>query len=81
MNLLGNAIKFTEQGEIVLRIDLVRQDEQTATLRFAVTDTGIGLPADKLESIFRPFEQADVSTTRKYGGTGLGWPSAFSWWN
>ena len=72
MNLLGNAIKFTEQGEIVVRIDFVRQQEQTVTLRFAVSDTGIGLPADKLESIFRPFEQADASTTRKYGGTGLG---------
>jgi two-component system sensor histidine kinase/response regulator len=72
VNLLGNAIKFTEQGEIVLRIELVRQVEQTVTLRFAVEDTGVGLPAEKLESVFQPFEQADVSTTRKYGGTGLG---------
>jgi PAS domain S-box-containing protein len=72
INLLGNAIKFTDQGEIVLRIDLVRQREQQVTLRFAVTDTGIGLPEEKLETIFQPFEQADASTTRKYGGTGLG---------
>ena len=72
VNLLGNAIKFTEQGEIVLRIELVRQSEQVVTLRFAVQDTGIGLPAEKLDTIFQPFEQADASTTRKYGGTGLG---------
>ncbi len=72
INLLGNAIKFTEQGEILLRINLVRQTEQTVMLRFAVSDTGIGLAAEKLQTIFQPFEQADVSTTRKYGGTGLG---------
>ena len=72
LNLLGNAIKFTERGEIVLRIELVSQEEQQVKLRFAVQDTGIGLPADKLEAIFQPFEQADASTTRKYGGTGLG---------
>jgi two-component system sensor histidine kinase/response regulator len=72
VNLLGNAIKFTERGEIVLRIELVRQADQTVTLRFAVKDTGIGLPPEKIETIFQPFEQADLSTTRKYGGTGLG---------
>lgn len=72
VNLLSNAIKFTEQGEIVLRIELASQVEQLVTLRFAVKDTGIGLPPEKLETIFQPFEQADVSTTRKYGGTGLG---------
>lgn len=72
VNLLGNAIKFTEQGEIVLRIELASQVEQRVTLRFAIKDTGIGLPPEKMETIFQPFEQADVSTTRKYGGTGLG---------
>jgi two-component system sensor histidine kinase/response regulator len=72
VNLLGNAIKFTEQGEIVMRIELASQVEQCVTLRFAVKDTGIGLPPEKIETIFQPFEQADVSTTRKYGGTGLG---------
>jgi PAS domain S-box-containing protein len=72
VNLIGNAIKFTEQGEIVLRIELARHTEHAVTLRFAVKDTGIGLPPDKVETIFRPFEQADASTTRKYGGTGLG---------
>jgi two-component system sensor histidine kinase/response regulator len=72
VNLLGNAIKFTERGEILLRIEMVRQTEQEVTIRFAVSDTGIGLPKEKLNTIFDPFEQADVSTTRKYGGTGLG---------
>lgn len=72
INLLGNAIKFTEHGEIVLSVELVDKADPDVTLRFAITDTGIGLPADKLKTIFLPFEQADASTTRKYGGTGLG---------
>lgn len=72
INLVGNSIKFTEQGEIVLRIDLLHQSDQDVTLRIAVKDTGIGLPPEKLNTIFQPFEQADASTTRKYGGTGLG---------
>jgi signal transduction histidine kinase/DNA-binding response OmpR family regulator/methyl-accepting chemotaxis protein len=72
VNLLGNAIKFTDQGEIVLRIEVARRTGKEVTLRFAVQDTGIGLAAEKRESIFQPFEQADASTTRNYGGTGLG---------
>lgn len=72
VNLLGNAIKFTERGEIVLRVEVQKIDDPHVTLKFAVSDTGIGLPPEKVESIFRPFEQADASTTRKYGGTGLG---------
>lgn len=72
INLLGNAIKFTEQGEIVLSVETIGQVTDNVTLRFLISDTGIGLPADKLDSIFLPFEQADASTTRKYGGTGLG---------
>jgi polar amino acid transport system substrate-binding protein len=72
VNLLGNAIKFTEQGEIVVRVEQVDHQDENVRLRFSVQDTGIGLPADKLQSIFQPFEQADTSTTRKYGGTGLG---------
>ncbi len=69
MNLLGNATKFTTRGELTLLVDM---DSAPATLHFAVSDTGIGVPADRLATIFDSFSQADVSTTRKYGGTGLG---------
>jgi signal transduction histidine kinase/DNA-binding response OmpR family regulator len=72
LNLVGNAIKFTEQGEVVLRVDVESRDEDGVTLHYAVTDTGIGIPPDKQKLIFEPFSQADTSTTRKYGGTGLG---------
>ncbi|MCK6411254.1 MAG: response regulator [Azonexus sp.] len=72
INLVGNAIKFTDRGEITLDIELVENNGKQADLRFSVSDTGIGIPAERRESIFRPFEQADNSTTRKYGGTGLG---------
>jgi signal transduction histidine kinase/DNA-binding response OmpR family regulator len=72
INLVGNAIKFTEQGEVVLevRIETVTDDE--VVLHFVVSDTGIGIPADKLGLVFEAFTQADASTTRRYGGTGLG---------
>jgi len=72
VNLLGNAIKFTKQGEIVLSAELMRLQGDRATLHFAVRDTGIGIPADKQEIIFDAFAQEDTSTTRRYGGTGLG---------
>jgi PAS domain S-box-containing protein len=74
LNLVGNAIKFTEQGEVILRIEAVDEPahEGEAVLRFTVSDTGIGIAPDKQASIFRAFEQEDSSTTRKYGGTGLG---------
>ena len=71
-NLVGNAIKFTEAGEIVVSVQLRRVQADRALLRFAVRDTGIGIAQDKLETIFEEFGQADESTTRKYGGTGLG---------
>jgi two-component system sensor histidine kinase/response regulator len=72
VNLVGNAIKFTEQGEVVLKVSCLRTTEDSAWLEFAVTDTGIGIPKEKQQVIFDTFEQADMSTTRKFGGTGLG---------
>ena len=72
VNLVGNAIKFTGSGEVVVTVEIDLLSEDWAVLRFSVADTGIGIPAEKRESIFEPFEQADGSTTRHYGGTGLG---------
>lgn len=71
-NLINNAIKFTENGEVKLSVDIVGEDEKTINLRFVVQDTGIGIAEDKIESIFESFTQASSDTTRKYGGTGLG---------
>ena len=71
-NLCSNAIKFTSQGEIALARDGGRRANGKTTLRFAVTDSGIGISKEAIRSLFTPFMQADASTTRKYGGTGLG---------
>ena len=71
-NLLGNAVKFTFNGEIVVTATLVGIDDGRATMHFAVRDTGVGIPPEKIESIFGQFSQVDSSTTRQYGGTGLG---------
>jgi len=72
INLIGNAIKFTEAGEVVVTVKVESREGNMAVLRFTVADTGVGIPADRLIGIFKPFEQADLSTTRRYGGTGLG---------
>jgi two-component system, sensor histidine kinase and response regulator len=72
INLVGNAIKFTERGEVALKVQLETHVGQDRLLHFIVADTGVGIPKEKRELIFAPFSQADTSTTRKYGGTGLG---------
>ena len=72
VNLVGNAVKFTKAGEVSLSVGCRSCDGQQVTLHFSVRDSGIGIPEDKLKTIFRAFEQADGSTTRQFGGTGLG---------
>ena len=71
-NLAGNAIKFTDHGEVVVRVELTEEGESDSVLRFSVRDTGIGIGKDKIGVLFEKFSQVEVSTTRKYGGTGLG---------
>ncbi len=72
VNLVGNAIKFTQHGEILIRVTRESESERKTRLRFSVTDTGIGIPKERQGAVFERFVQADTSTTRKYGGTGLG---------
>ncbi|MCA9179611.1 MAG: response regulator, partial [Planctomycetales bacterium] len=72
LNLITNALKFTETGHVLVQASVERQDERDATVRFSVTDSGIGIPPERRERLFKPFSQVDSSTTRKYGGTGLG---------
>lgn len=72
INLLGNSSKFTESGEILLSLDVDEEKDDRILIHFRVIDTGIGIPQSKLDAIFDPFQQAEGSTTRKYGGTGLG---------
>jgi two-component system sensor histidine kinase/response regulator len=72
LNLAGNAVKFTDHGEVVLRVEAEEIGPDSVNLHFSVTDTGIGIPQEKQKLIFEPFTQADTSTTRRFGGTGLG---------
>jgi CheY-like chemotaxis protein/HPt (histidine-containing phosphotransfer) domain-containing protein len=72
LNLCGNAVKFTQRGEVALDIRVAAADAQGITVRFDIRDTGIGVPQDRLNSLFKPFSQVDASTTRRFGGTGLG---------
>jgi PAS domain S-box-containing protein len=71
-NLLSNAIKFTQEGEVVLRTTMLSEDAHSATVRFEVSDTGIGMSREQVDRVFESFSQADASTTRRYGGSGLG---------
>lgn len=72
INLLGNAVKFTERGDVTVAVEPARTDSGAEAIRFSVSDTGIGIPEEKLPAIFERFTQVDSSTTRRYGGTGLG---------
>ena len=72
MNLVGNAIKFTERGQVRIAVQRVEERTGPGRVRCSITDTGIGIAADKLPLLFQKFTQADGSTTRRYGGTGLG---------
>jgi CheY-like chemotaxis protein/nitrogen-specific signal transduction histidine kinase len=72
INLIGNALKFTSQGEVFIGVSMIHQEKEDLQLGFEITDTGIGIPEDKLGRLFKAFTQVDSSTTRKYGGTGLG---------
>ncbi|HCN83483.1 MAG TPA: hypothetical protein DIT07_07640, partial [Sphingobacteriaceae bacterium] len=71
-NLVGNGIKFTKTGGVIVSLETVSKNQETITIRFSIVDTGIGISPDKHETIFEPFIQASGNTTRNFGGTGLG---------
>src|SRR5690606_28381144 len=71
-NVIGNAIKFTDNGEIIVNVSYEKEQDNKPVLKFLVKDTGIGITKEQASKLFKPFSQADSSTTRKYGGTGLG---------
>jgi len=81
MNLVSNGIKFTHEGYISIRVELVEKNEENACIKFSVTDTGIGISDEQKKLLFQAFTQGDASTSRKYGGTGLGWLFAKGWWS
>ena len=70
VNLIGNALKFTQKGEIKLQVNVNKSIDKKLEIQFAVSDTGLGIPKDKLNKLFKSFSQVDASTTRQYGGTG-----------
>ncbi|MEN6438449.1 MAG: PAS domain S-box protein [Syntrophobacter sp.] len=72
VNLAGNAVKFTHEGEVTIEVALESETDHSAMVRFSISDTGIGIPPERLSAVFAPFVQVDASTTRKYGGSGLG---------
>ncbi|MBI5582881.1 MAG: PAS domain S-box protein [Deltaproteobacteria bacterium] len=72
INLLGNAVKFTESGHILIRVEILKKADETSRARFVIADTGVGIPPEQQKGLFEKFTQADGSVTRKYGGTGLG---------
>jgi CheY-like chemotaxis protein len=72
VNLIGNAVKFTERGEVLVKVRLLARNATQVDLVFTVADTGIGIPASQMEKLFQPFSQVDASMTRRFGGTGLG---------
>src|SRR6185295_1926759 len=72
INLGNNAVKFTERGAVVVAVEVLARDAASVRLRFEVRDTGIGIAPDAMQRLFKPFSQADTSTSRRFGGTGLG---------